>query len=79
MSSEQQTCNLVISVLSRSYVSTDTFPCHMSQLAPESLDDGCCYNAGGGMGRRLLSWGSMRRTLLSSWERAVSYRRALQL
>lgn len=77
MSTEPQTCHLVVSVLQRSYVSTDKFPCSMKTLSAEELDDGCCYNAGG-MGRRLLSstfWAG--RNLLSSWEKAVWNRRAM--
>lgn len=79
MSTEPQACNLVVSVLQRSYVSTETFPCSMRTLSPDELDDGCCYNAGGmGMGRRLLDslWAG-RRSLLSSWEKAVWNRRAM--
>lgn len=76
MSTEPQACNLVVSVLQRSYVSTETFPCSMRTLSPEELDDGCCYNAGG-MGRRLLDTFWAGRSLLSSWEKAVWNRRAM--
>jgi hypothetical protein len=46
-------------------------------LSPEELDDGCCYNAGGGMGRRLLDAFWAGRSLLSSWEKGVWNRRAM--
>lgn len=65
MSTEPQSCNLVVSVLNRSYVSNDKFPCNMKVLVAEELQEGCCYNAGA-TGRRLLS----------RWELAMSYRRA---
>jgi hypothetical protein len=73
MSMEQQSCHLVVSVLNRSYTSIEKFPCSMLQMTPDDVGEGCCYNAGGsapvaGSGRHLLS----------SWEKAVSNRRAMQ-
>lgn len=65
MSTEPQSCNLVVSVLNRSYVSNDKFPCNMKALVAEELQEGCCYNAG-----------TSGRHLLSRWELAMSYRRA---
>jgi hypothetical protein len=75
ISTEPQMCNIVVSVLTRSYVSTEKFPCRMQTLSPPELEEGCCYNAGGN-GRRLSGWWAGR-GLLSDWEKGVWTRRAM--